>query len=323
MSATNRAAIINKLFKVAKKAYPPILPISNRGLLGNMLYACCLENSSNEAADEAFARLEQQYFDWNEVRVTTVSEMAESLKGLYDPVEAANSIKKVLHGVFENYYKFDLEFLKKENLRKTIQQLEKLKGVSPFVVSYTAQVALGGHAIPLDLAMLQLLKVLGIATEKEADAGKIAGLVRVISKSKGIEFFSVVHQLAANFLKMPFSKEIRETLVSIAPDSRDRFPKRGGKIPKTEGPVLSATEAATTEVPGEARKRGPKRPRKPAVVRKSTKKPAAAAPKKKTASRPTRRKSPKTASSAKARQRTPQRPSKKMDAKRLVRKKPR
>jgi hypothetical protein len=211
--------------------------------------------------------------------------------------------------------------LKKENLRKTIQQLEKLKGVSPFVVAYTAQVALGGHAIPLDFAMLQLLKVLGIATEKEADAGKIAGLVRVISKSKGIEFISVVHQLAAHFLKMPFNKEVRETLASIAPDSRDRFPKRGGKVLKTE--ESSSAESATTEVPDEARKRGPKRPRKPSAVRKSTKKPVAASPKKKSAPRPTPRTSPKTASAAKARQRTPKRPAKKIDAKRLVRKKPR
>ncbi|MEM9411159.1 MAG: hypothetical protein AAGA30_08605, partial [Planctomycetota bacterium] len=142
MSANNRAQLINKLQKVAKKHYPPVAPVSTRSVLEHMLYSCCLENSLNDPADESFAKLQQQFFDWNEVRVTTTRELTESMKGLTDPEATATLLKKTLHGVFETYYKFDLDFLKKENLRKTVQQFSKFKGVSPFVVSYTAQVAL-------------------------------------------------------------------------------------------------------------------------------------------------------------------------------------
>ncbi|MCH2179415.1 MAG: hypothetical protein MK106_11495 [Mariniblastus sp.] len=232
MSATNRAALINKLYKVAKKQYAPILPPSNRTVLEHMMFACCLNNSQYEAADESFARLQEQFFDWNEVRVTTAVELAEIMKQQPDPAESALLLKKALHGVFEKYYNFDLESLKKENLRKTVQQLEGFKGVHPFVISYVAQVALGGHYIPLDQAAMNLMIVLGIVTEAEAAKGKVPGLERTIPKSKGVEFSSVVHQLAAAFYKSKFNKDLRGVLLSIAPDAAERFPKRGGRKKK-------------------------------------------------------------------------------------------
>ena len=233
----------------------------------HMLYSCCLENSLDEAADESFAKLEEQFFDWNEVRVTTTTELHESMKGLNDPAAAALLLKKTLHGVFETYYKFDIDFLKKENLRKTVQQFSKFRGVSPFVVSYTAQVALAGHYIPLDAAMLNLMMVIGIISEDEAAKGKVPGLERTIAKNKGVEFASVVHQMAAAFQKSPHGKDIRAIILSIAADAKDRFPKRGGRKKaepeKVEKPakVVKATKKAT-----------PTKEAKPAATKKAAKK---------------------------------------------------
>ena len=76
MSAKDRASLILKLYKVCKKHYDFIQPPSDRKVLEHMLYACCLEDSTFEAADEALACLQQNYFDWNEIRVTTASELA-------------------------------------------------------------------------------------------------------------------------------------------------------------------------------------------------------------------------------------------------------
>ena len=271
MSATNRAQVITKLFKIAKKHYPYVPPVSSRSVLEHMLYACCLENSNNEAADEAFAKLEQQFFDWNEVRVTTVAELAESMKGLVDPDAASVLLKKTLHGVFETYYKFDLDFLKKENLRKTVQQFSKFRGVSPFVVSYAAQVALGGHFIPLDQAMLNLMHVCGVISEDEAAKGKVPGLERTIAKTKGIEFASVVHQMAAAFRKSPHNKDIRAIILKVAADAAERFPKRGGRKKKEEAPVEEApAKTKATEKPAAKKATAKKATAKKATAKKTT-----------------------------------------------------
>ncbi len=234
MSAKARADLILKLHKFVKKEFAIIAPPTNRTVIEHMLYGCCLENSTYEAADEAFAKLQQNFFDWNEVRVTTASELAELTKHLAFPKQAALSIKKTLHGIFECYYQFDLEFLRKENLSKAILQFEKFKGVSPFVVSYVAQHGLGGHSIPLDRSMMLLFYTLGIANEEEATSGHVPSLERTIPKAKGIEFASLVHQLAVAFAAAPFNLKIRDQLLKINKDAKDLFPKRGVKTKPAE-----------------------------------------------------------------------------------------
>ncbi len=312
MSAKQRADLINKLHKFAKKEFPATTPPSNRSVIEHMLYGCCLENSSFEAADEAFAKLQENYFDWNEVRVTTAIELAELMKGLADPQPAAVSLKKTLHGIFECYYQFDLDFLKKENLSKAVTQFEKFKGVSPFVVSYVAQNGLGGHSIPLDRSMMLLFYVLGIVNEDEATKGHVSGLERTIPKAKGVEFFTHVHPMAVTFASSPFNTKIREQILKISKDAKERFPKRGGGRKKTAEKKEPASKAAKKVAPS---KPAPK----PATSKKVTKKPA------KAAKAPAKKKtSPKSVKKKPATRKTSKAASKKgSTTKRLSKKKPR
>lgn len=229
MSAKNRADLITSLHKFAKKENSLVPPPSNRPVLEHMIYGCCLENSTFDAADEAFAKLQENFFDWNEVRVTTAVELAEVAKSLSFPEEAAVSLKKTLHGVFEHFYQFDLDFLRKENLSKSVQTFQKFKGVSPFVISYVAQNGLAGHSIPLDRAMMNLFYVLGIMTEDEMEKGRVPGLERTIPKAKGAEFFQLVHPLAVAFIKSPFSNAVRDKILKLNPEAKERFPKRASR----------------------------------------------------------------------------------------------
>lgn len=319
-ASTNRADLINKLFKVAKKHFEPIKPPADRTVLDHMLYACCLEDSDYEAADEVFARLQQDFLNWNEVRVTTVAELASVMKKLHDPKAAALRFRQTLHGMFEAHYQFDLEFLKKENLGKAIQTIEKYRGATPFIVSYTAQAGFAGHSIPVDNALLLLLYVIGVISESEMEKRKIPGLSRVIPKAKGVEFASVVHQLAVAFYRSKFNKDVREIILQIAPDAKDRFPKRGGKKKVEvveEKPVkkkAAKKKAAKVEkAPVKAAKKAAKK--KAPAKKKAAKKKAVAkkAPAKKKAVKKT-----------KATKKTAKKSSKKKSpTKRLARKKPR
>src|SRR5205085_5598471 len=142
MSATNRAAILTKVHKVLKKHYKPVEPPSVRTLLEHLLYAAVLETADFDTADENFAKLQESYFDWNEVRVTTITELAETVASVPDSVAAAQRVKKTLQSVFETHsslqthYTFDLEVLKKQNIGKAIAEIEKFQGISRFGVHY-------------------------------------------------------------------------------------------------------------------------------------------------------------------------------------------
>ncbi|MEQ1904138.1 MAG: hypothetical protein ABL888_08150 [Pirellulaceae bacterium] len=286
-SATHRADKINKLFKVARKYHQPVEPPSNRTVIEHLLYSCCLENATFELADEVFARLQEEYFDWNEVRVTTTAELAEVMKKLPDATEASNRIRKTLHGLFEAHYSFDIEFLRKENLGKAIEQIEKYRGVSPFCVSYVSQSVLGGHSIPIDASLMLLMQVIGVVSESEAASFRVTGLERTIPKNKGIEFFSVVHQLAVAFHNNSFNKDIRAIVLEIDKDAAERFPRRGGRK-KADEPVAepepqpAPTKGKATAPPSAAAKTAgkPNMPEKPQKPEKVDKKATAKAPSK-------------------------------------------
>ena len=117
-----------------------------------------------EAAERVFQSLVSDYYDWNEVRVSTVRELAEVCKPLNDPIEAATRIKRVLQSVFETHYSFDLEPLKKQNIGAAVKTLEKYNGSSPFVVAFVTQQALGGHSIPTNQGLLESLRIVGVMT---------------------------------------------------------------------------------------------------------------------------------------------------------------
>ena len=241
MAVTNRAAKLAKLHRVAKKHYQPVAPPSDRSVLDHLLYACVLEDTKYEAADEAFARLQEGYFDWNEVRVTTAVELAEVLSCVTDPNEAAVRLKKTLHSMFETDYTFDIDILRKENLGKAVQKLEEYSGITPFVVSYVAQNGLSGHSIGIDKSLINLMYTVGVIDEKEAHNRTVPGLERAIAKNKGVEFFSLVHQLAVAYSSSPFNNEIRHVLLGIDADAKDRFPKRVRK--KKAVPVVEEKPA--------------------------------------------------------------------------------
>ncbi len=257
MTAVSRTAQFAKIHKVLKKYYKPAAPIVGRSVLEHLLFACCLEGARHDAAEEAFAALVHTFFDWNEVRVTSISELSEVMACLPDSRSAANRIKRVLHAIFEATFNFDLEEHRKKNLGPTVTWLEKLDGTTPFVVSYGVQAALGGHSIPIDAGTMAALRVLDLVTDKDAAAGVVPGLERAVAKAKGAEFGSLLHELGADFAANPYSAAIRDILLQIDPDCASRMPKR--RIPRVERKSQEPAEKAAKErTPAKTDAAGPK-----------------------------------------------------------------
>ena len=246
---TNRTALLAKIHKVLKKHYKPVVPPSDRTVLEHLLYACLLENARFEAADEAFAKLKEMYFDWNEIRVTTVTEIAEGMAVVPDASGAAQRVKKSLQSVFETNYSFDLEGLKKQNLGKSEKDLEKITGASPFVRAYVTQQALGGHSIPVSKGAIDVLYAVGVISDAEADKGLVPGMERAIPKNKGVEFGSLLQQVAVDLLLSPGSSKLKAILAEIDPEFKDRLAGRHARLEAE----AAAAQAAAKERRQEAR----------------------------------------------------------------------
>lgn len=223
MSASNRAARITKLQAALKKHYKLQPAGATRPLLEHVLYASLLQDAPSELADEGMAKCEQEFFDWNEVRVTSVTELTQVLSRLPEPANAAARLKSNLQAIFEEFYTFDLDHLKKENLGRAVIKFEKMPAMTPFVLSYTVQHGLAGHSIPIDYSAMVIMLVTEIVTQPEANTGKVPGLERAIPKNKGIDFSGLLHQCAYALHKNPKDKTARTVIDAVDKGSSKRL----------------------------------------------------------------------------------------------------
>ena len=283
MASNNRATQINKVLKVTKKHFKPAEIPADRTVLEHLIFACCAENSLYEVANEVFAALANDYYDWNEVRVTSIRELTQLMKGLNDSEAAATRLKRVLQSVFETHYSFDLEPMRKQNIGQTVKQMEKYNGTTRYIVSFVTQNALGGHAIPINQGLLESMRVVGVISDNEAKKGTVPGLERAVPKNKGAEVGTILHQLGVELHRSPYGPTIRKLLLEIEPTCKDNLPKRPSKKvapPKKEKP--KEEKAATEKGKNSKAKEEPKPAKKPAAkAAKPVKKKAAKAPAKK------------------------------------------
>jgi endonuclease-3 len=281
MATPNRASLINRMLKVVRKHYKPVPAPKDRTLFEHLAYACLVENSPHDVAEQVFNTLKADYFDWNEVRVSTLRELTEVAKPLVDPPQAAARLKQTLHSVFEGVYQFDLETLKKQNIGQSAKQLQKLKGSTPFVVAYVTQSALGGHSIPVNNGLLIAMHVVGVISDNELKSGAVPGLERVVSKTKGVEVGSLLHQLGVEIGRNPYGPNARKLLLEIDPKAKDRLPKRKPPEPPAPPPAPPAAKGKA------AAKKDKKKPAVRAAAPPAKKE--AATSKKKPTTRPTKR----------------------------------
>jgi endonuclease-3 len=288
MSATQRAERIEKLFKVLRKHYKPPTTPTHHSLLEQILYASCLEDSKFDSADEAYAKLEQTKVDWNETRVTTVAELAELLRAVRRPPEAARRVRGALQAIFESRYAFELEDLKKSGLNKVSDEFRKW-GLSRFVIDYVILYGLSGHAIPLDSSALDLLCQMELFSQQEIEK-KSPGLERIIPKAKGAESFALLHQFAVDFSSHPRSAVVQAVFkeLGVSPKPKQEKPKSQPEKPAptstgTKGPQTAAAPSGppggkTAGKPAPAKQPAPKKAAPQPTKKAAPATPAAAAP---------------------------------------------
>lgn len=196
----NKQKIVNHLFtslgKHAKQKAPEERPV-----LEQFIYAILRENATREAADQAFKSLQEQFFDWNEVRVTSTLEIVEALDGVVaDPETRAQRVIDFLQEIFETTYAFDLEplleVLQKKGLKQASKQLSRYQAANDYAVAWVMQHSLGGHAIPLDGAALRVLKRMGLVEDENDLEALRASVEHQIPKAKGTLFVDLISVVA-------------------------------------------------------------------------------------------------------------------------------
>ena len=277
--ASEKAQACKKLTTILQKEYGKSLPKFKEPVLETMLFAVCLEDNTWEDAVAGYERLLKSYFDLNEIRVSSVSDIEKTLSPLKRADWKGLRIRSILRFVFESTYTFEFEKLAKLTLESAQKRLKKIEFLSHFVTSFTLQQVLGSHVITLDGSMHNAAIHLGIvpADSKIADAAEF--LKGGVKKAEAFGFACLLRNFATD---PTFAERIEDTYEEEGEFDvlkvTDRLavlkaPRKKKKPAKKKKAAARKTEAKKTPA-----KKAPAKKKKKKVI---TKKKPVKAPKKK------------------------------------------
>lgn len=199
MATQSKAQFLTDVHTILKKHYKPKADrVATRlTVLEAIVYGVCHEDATREQANQALAHFKDDFFDWNEVRVSSLEEIQAAMTGLSHSEDRAYRVRRFLRQLFEKTYGFTLEALAKKPLKESVKVLQEYDALkSDYVLATVIQLSLGGHAIPVDESARRALERLGVA-EPETDAATLRGLLeRAVPKNRGLEFGDLIEELA-------------------------------------------------------------------------------------------------------------------------------
>ncbi len=187
-SLADKQTIVGKLTKRLKKEFGGLPKRESLPVLESLIYAICLEDVSYEEADAAYSKLVSSYHDWNEIRVTTISELESVFTGIENGEWRAMRIRHLLYYIFDHQYSYDFDGIKKKSQELIHKQLTKIKHLTPFVRNWLLQNSLGNHVIAQDTKMCRLAIWLGLLPPETSVEDSAEALKSLIRKADGLEF---------------------------------------------------------------------------------------------------------------------------------------
>jgi endonuclease-3 len=166
-------------------------------VLEQFIYGLCRQDATPEQAEQAFRELRARFFDWNEVRVSSVREVEEALEGLSNAESRAERLIHFLQEVFETTFSFDLDGLVKKGVKQAAKHLMRYQAADDYIGAWVTQRTLGAPALPLDLPTLRVVRRLGLVESGQESLEETrAGLEQLVPKARAREFTDVISLIA-------------------------------------------------------------------------------------------------------------------------------
>lgn len=186
---------IQSLYRSLKHKYPKVQETNYDIVVDSIVFAIISEKISDKATESAIKKFPEYFVDLNDLRVSRTEEIIEILgENTSEAREVATRMNKILQAVYNDYHKVNLEALRKLGKRPARQILEKIDGITRFVIDYCMLTSLHGHAIPLTENMIDYLKNNDLV-DPDADEQQISGfLTKQISAKNGYEFYVLLRR---------------------------------------------------------------------------------------------------------------------------------
>jgi hypothetical protein len=160
-----------------------------------MIFGILTEAMPEAKARSAYAAIQENFVDWNDLRVSRLEEISEVLREDLETSErVTTNLTLSLNRIFHGHDMVSLTMLAEMGKRPARKFLEEMPGLSRFVIDYIMLTSLDAHSIPLTKKMQDYLKNTGLidptATEDETEGF----LQRQISASNAWQFYMTLRR---------------------------------------------------------------------------------------------------------------------------------
>lgn len=279
--ASDKVTACKKLTTQLQKDYGKTVPKLKLPVLETILFAVCLEDSPWKDAEASYEKLLKSYFDLNEIRVSSVTELERTLSDLKDADWKGLRIRSILRFVFESTYGFEFEKLARLTLESAQKRLKKIEHLSPFVTAFTLQQILGSHVVILDNLGLKTAIHLGLVPPDMSVTDAAEFLKAGVKKSDCFAFSCLLHSLATDpslLERIESEPELEDEFEILNVAERLTALRQPRKTPKKKATTKSAAAKSTTKKKKTSAKKKKTKSAETATTskKKATTKPAAA-----------------------------------------------
>jgi hypothetical protein len=174
--ATNPAKLASFLRKhvPAGNALQSALEPEGMDLVDLFVQSYMLWQAPSSDAVGALKRLKAAFFDWNDLRVSLVSDIVDVIGHRHwRAADRVSRMRDAMNGIFRREHKVSLERLRTLMKRDAVNYMETLPGMIPFVANRVLLVGVDFHSVPVEEFGMQMLVQAGAlpAGMSLADAG--------------------------------------------------------------------------------------------------------------------------------------------------------
>jgi len=188
---------LTKLFNSLKRKSPKQPMPEYSEPVEAIVFAMIVEAVPEDMGQRYFKRLKKHFVDFNDLRVSRREEVLDVLGDSSEPLEnSVKAITRMLNTIFEKTNKMTLKGLTQDGKRQAHKELSEIEGVTPFAVSYCFLTAFGGHAIPLNAAMLDYLRTAELVHPSASDVDIAGFLERQIGAADAYDFYLLLRNEA-------------------------------------------------------------------------------------------------------------------------------
>lgn len=187
------AALLKKLKskhgEIAPEAPPAAIDEGLDPLVLQLVFAFLLWDATAPQARTLLKRLRENFVDFNELRVALPDEIAAVVGDRYPRChERSLRLRATLQDIFKREHGLTLTRLADMGKREARAYLDSLEGMPAYVSARVFLLGLGGHAVPVDQRLADLLAAEDVLSEEVTDAETAATwLERQIKAGEGVQ----------------------------------------------------------------------------------------------------------------------------------------